>query len=141
MALLDRELDMINFPYQYGEVVPPRPYGQGLTSKIIDTGEALIINSDVTGRSKEIGAEVLGKLAQSYLGVPIIVEGRSEGVISVQSTTQRGRRTTLTISVSSRRSPPTSGLRSTTPGCSPRHSRRVPRPRQPTRRRARSWPR
>src|SRR3954454_13327299 len=90
VALLDRELDMINFPYQYGEVVPPRPYGQGLTSKIIDTGEALILNSEVSARSKEIGAEVLGKMAKSYLGVPIIVEGRSEGVISVQSTTREG---------------------------------------------------
>jgi GAF domain-containing protein/DNA-binding response OmpR family regulator len=90
VALLDRELDMINFPFQYGDVIPSRPNGFGLTSKIIETGEALVINSDVDQRTQEIGATSMGRTARSYLGVPIVVEGRSEGVISVQSTTRDG---------------------------------------------------
>ncbi len=87
VALLDRELDMINFPFQYGDVIPSRPNGVGLTSKIIETGEALVINSEVDRHIHEIGATSTGRTARSYLGVPIVVEGRSEGVISVQSTT------------------------------------------------------
>ena len=66
------------------------PYGEGLTSRIIATTEALILNSEVNRRSEELGASVRGKESLSYLGVPIVVDGRSEGVISVQSTTREG---------------------------------------------------
>ena len=40
------------FPFQHGDDLESVPYGQGLTSKIIETGEALIINSDVTRRGQ-----------------------------------------------------------------------------------------
>ncbi len=52
VALLDRATDMIDFPYQYGEAASSRSYGEGLTSKIIDTGKALIINTDVDRRAE-----------------------------------------------------------------------------------------
>jgi len=81
---------MINFPYRHGDVSGSRPRGEGLTSKIIDTGEALLLNSDVDGRVAAMGTKRVGKAARSYLGVPITVEGRAEGVISVQSTEREG---------------------------------------------------
>ncbi len=90
VALLDRERNMIDFVYEHGEDNESMPYGEGLTSRIIGTGEALILNSDVNRRTQELGASVLGRESLSYLGVPIVVEGRSEGVISVQSTTREG---------------------------------------------------
>jgi len=90
VALLDRDTDMINFPYRHGDVSGSRRRGEGLTSKIIDTGEALLLNSDVDGRAAALGAKRVGKEARSYLGVPITVEGRAEGVISVQSTEREG---------------------------------------------------
>jgi len=90
VALLDRDTDMINFPYRHGDVSGSRPRGEGLTSKIIDTGEALLLNSDVDGRVAAMGTKRVGKAARSYLGVPITVEGRAEGVISVQSTEREG---------------------------------------------------
>ena len=90
VALVDRESDMINFPYQHGEDNDSMPLGEGLTSRIIESGEALILNTDVGRRSKELGARIFGKEAMSYLGVPIMVEGQSEGVISVQSTVREG---------------------------------------------------
>jgi signal transduction histidine kinase/CheY-like chemotaxis protein/tetratricopeptide (TPR) repeat protein len=90
VALLDRATDIINFPYRHGDVSVSRRHGEGLTSKIIDNGEALLLNSDVRGRVKAMGAKRLGKEALSYLGVPITVEGRAEGVISVQSTEREG---------------------------------------------------
>ena len=90
VALLDHERGMIDFPYQYGDRIQSMPFGEGLTTGILKSGEALILNSDVARRSKELGAPTVGKESMSYLGVPIVVEGQSEGVISVQSATREG---------------------------------------------------
>ena len=65
-------------------------FGEGLTSRIIQSGKALIINQEADRRGLELGATVIGKQALSYLGVPIPVGGRSLGVISVQSTHEEG---------------------------------------------------
>ena len=90
VALLDRTRGMIDFPYRFGEASTSIAYGQGLVSKIIDTGQALILNADVGRRSHEIGATVVGREARSYLGVPIVVDGVSQGVISVQNAEREG---------------------------------------------------
>ncbi len=90
VALLDRATGMIDFPYRHGEENASIAYGEGLTSKIIETGEALILNSDIDRRSAELGASILGRQARSYLGVPIVVEGVSQGVISVQNAEREG---------------------------------------------------
>src|SRR5690606_41096757 len=71
VALLDRENDLINFPYAYGDDLKPIAFGEGLTSQIIQTREPLLINQDLTGRHVELGIEHIGKQAASYLGVPI----------------------------------------------------------------------
>ncbi len=90
VALLDRATDMIHFPYRYGDVSVSRRRGEGLTSKIIDSGQALILNSDIDRKAEALGTLRVGREARSYLGVPITVDGRSEGVISVQSTQREG---------------------------------------------------
>ncbi len=90
VALLDRAAGTIDFAYQYGEKNESLRYGEGLTSRIIDSGEALILNTDVSQRSQDLGARLSGKETLSYLGVPIFVAGRCEGVISVQSTEREG---------------------------------------------------
>ncbi len=90
IALLDRQRGMIDFPFRHGEDNGSLRFGDGLTSKIIETGEALIINSDVNQRTIQLGAGIVGRESLSYLGVPIVVEGQSEGVISVQSTSREG---------------------------------------------------
>ena len=90
VALLDRVTGMIDFPYRYGEENTSIKYGEGLTSKIIETGQALIFNSDIDRRTQEIGATIQGRQARSYLGVPITVDGEAQGVISVQSAEQEG---------------------------------------------------
>src|SRR4029077_17575325 len=82
VALLDRASDMIHFPYRHGDVSASRRHGEGLTSRIIDSGKALLLNTDIKGRIAAMGTTRLGKQALSYLGVPIVVEGRAEGVIS-----------------------------------------------------------
>ena len=91
VALLDQDTQTINFPYEYGEKFTPMNLGEGLTSKIILSGEPLLINRDLEGRRKEMGASLIGKQASSYLGVPIFGGGQAIGVISVQSLTEEGR--------------------------------------------------
>ncbi|MFU8861414.1 MAG: GAF domain-containing protein, partial [Cyclonatronaceae bacterium] len=85
LALLDRKAEMIEFPYVYGETLDTMPLGEGLTSQILRTGEPLLINSDFSGRTQELGVDIVGKSVSSYLGVPIMVGTAATGVISVQS--------------------------------------------------------
>ncbi len=90
VALLDEKSNTINFPYTFGEALTPLPYGQGLTSKIIETGKPLLINQDIDKRRSELGATQVGIQASSYLGVPIFLSGKAIGVVSVQNTVQEG---------------------------------------------------
>lgn len=88
LALLDRETNMINFPYGRGDEFPPMPFGEGLTSRIIQTGQPLLINSSIDEKRAELGVKRIGKPAASFLGVPIPVRENIIGVISIQSTKQ-----------------------------------------------------
>jgi signal transduction histidine kinase/DNA-binding response OmpR family regulator/nitrate/nitrite-specific signal transduction histidine kinase len=88
VALLDRSSGVINFPYQVGEEFTPLPLGEGLTSKIIESGQPLLINRDIAERRAQLGATLVGKQARSYLGVPIMAGKEAIGVLSVQSMTQ-----------------------------------------------------
>jgi GAF domain-containing protein/CheY-like chemotaxis protein len=90
VALLDRASGMINFPYQYGDTIESRPHGEGMTSRIIESGKPLVLNSDIDQQVEALGVKRRGKSARSYLGVPIVVDGRAEGVISVQNTEKEG---------------------------------------------------
>ena len=88
VALLDSQTNMINFPYAFGEQMPSLPLGKGLTSKIIQTGQPLLINQDMIAQRAALGVALTGREALSYLGVPILAGGQAIGVISVQSTQQ-----------------------------------------------------
>ncbi len=90
VALLDEHTNLINFPYTFGEELTPMDIGEGLTGKIIQTGEPLLLNEAVDRQTQELGTAVIGKQARSYLGVPIFVSGNPVGVISVQSTELEG---------------------------------------------------
>ena len=91
LALLNKKTKMIYFPYQYGEIMPARKIGDGLTSKIIMSGEPLLINKDLTIKHEEMGISQMGTPASSYLGVPIPEGEEFIGVLSVQSTEQENR--------------------------------------------------
>ncbi len=91
VSLLDRATMMLQFPYTFGEEALPRPFGTGLTSQIIRTGQALLINEDMERNSAKLGVQQVGRSTASYLGVPIPSGGQVIGVISVQSTDQEGR--------------------------------------------------
>jgi signal transduction histidine kinase/DNA-binding response OmpR family regulator len=91
VALWDKETNVIKFPYGYGEDFTPIQMGEGLTSKIILTGEPLLINEEVDKHTRQLGVENIGAPAASYLGVPIPVGNEYIGAISVQSTVQENR--------------------------------------------------
>ncbi|MDI4635111.1 GAF domain-containing protein [Pelomonas sp. V22] len=91
VALLDEAAGLVRFPYTHGDEFSPLQPGEGLTGKIIETGQALLLNEDVDGAADALGATQVGAQTASYLGVPVFVEGRAIGVISVQSTRQKGR--------------------------------------------------
>ena len=93
VALHDRASDMIDFAY-YCEQGERRPnpsmrFGEGLTSRILQTREPLLLNHATA--FEETGVAVVGTPAKSYLGVPILAGSQAIGVISVQSTQQAGR--------------------------------------------------
>ncbi|MFN8388525.1 MAG: GAF domain-containing protein, partial [Anaerolineales bacterium] len=71
VALLDKETNLIHFPYQVGETFDTLILGEGLTSTIIQTGEPLLINKDIKERREQLGTKLVGREALSYLGVPI----------------------------------------------------------------------
>jgi PAS domain S-box-containing protein len=89
VALHDEAAGLIAFPYNWelGEHIsePPMPFGEGLTSQIIESGEPLL--EDSSGGDRPI----VGTPSKSYLGVPIWGGDRAIGVISVQSTREEGR--------------------------------------------------
>jgi signal transduction histidine kinase/DNA-binding response OmpR family regulator len=94
VALHDEATELIEFPYFFedGVVDRTRPtirYGEGLTSKVLQDRRPLLINRAEAW--DELGVTTLGTQAKSYLGVPILLEGRAIGVISVQSTKDSGR--------------------------------------------------
>ncbi len=91
LALLNPKTKIINFPYQYGDNMAPMKLGEGLTSKIILTGEPLLLNKDVGELTEQFGIQQIGLPSASYLGVPIPVGDENIGVLSVQSTEKENR--------------------------------------------------
>jgi signal transduction histidine kinase len=92
VALLDTAGTAIDFPYYYenGSREPPASisYGEGWTSRILATGEPLLINTEEERDSFE--TRLLGTPPKSYLGVPILVGEQAIGVLAVQSTRDEG---------------------------------------------------
>jgi GAF domain-containing protein len=86
LALLDKDREMIEFPYGYGDEYPPLKLGDGLTSRIILKKEPLLINKETDREKEGLGAKRIGTPSASFLGVPIPVGDEIIGVLSVQST-------------------------------------------------------
>ena len=85
LAIHDHKTNMLHFPYYFGDVGESRPFGNGITEKIILSKEPLLVNHDLAEAYDKIKAEKKGEMVESYLGVPILAGEKSLGVISVQS--------------------------------------------------------
>ena len=93
VALLDEATQMIEFPYysEGGRREPQEPLqlGQGLTSRILQSREPMLLNTNE--QFERLGTRGIGTIALSWLGVPILVGEQAIGVISVQSSIDAGR--------------------------------------------------
>jgi PAS domain S-box-containing protein len=93
VALHDEPSGRIDFAYYYesGERRDEASleYGKGLTSRIINAGEPLVLNR--SEQYEDVATSTIGTPSRSYLGVPIVVGEKAIGVISVQSTREEGR--------------------------------------------------
>jgi PAS domain S-box-containing protein/putative nucleotidyltransferase with HDIG domain len=88
IALYDSAQDLISFPYFVDEEdtapVPKKP-GKGLTEYVIRTGRPLLCDEatdrELRSRSE---VEVVGAPSAIWLGVPLIVDGKTTGAMVVQ---------------------------------------------------------
>lgn len=91
VALLEPTGEWIEFPYAYGENMTPIRNGEGITSRILQLGQPVMYNLDDDENTRQLADIMVGRKAQSYLGVPIFVRGKAVGVISVQFVEIEGR--------------------------------------------------
>jgi GAF domain-containing protein len=88
IALYNPKTNSINIPYLYEEgsfsSVDTFPLGEGLTSILIRTGEALMLVEDTEKRAAAMGAKISGRPAMSWLGVPLLTQGEAIGALIIQ---------------------------------------------------------
>ncbi|MGH2569206.1 MAG: PAS domain S-box protein, partial [Bacteroidota bacterium] len=88
IALYDEKQDMISFPYFVDEVdqpSPPQRPGKGLTEYVLRTGESLLCDERIHGELMKRGeAELVGAISPIWLGVPLVIEQKTIGVMAVQ---------------------------------------------------------
>ena len=89
VALYDPKSNVVSFPlaFERGQRVrwAARQAGEGLTEYIIRSRQPLLIQENVDERLRELGIEMIGTEALSWLGVPLIVGGQVLGVMAAQS--------------------------------------------------------
>jgi signal transduction histidine kinase/ActR/RegA family two-component response regulator len=94
VALYDHAKGQIDFPYDLdaGQRLAGRSIklGEGLTSRIIQTRQSLLLNREALQQQALAGTTPLGTPARSFLGVPIIAGDEPIGVISVQNIERDG---------------------------------------------------
>jgi PAS domain S-box-containing protein len=92
ISTYDRETNLQYFPYmiergrrQHQEPIPALERGFG--AHILRTRQPLMINQEMERRRAEVSSYAIGggDLAQSYLGVPLVIAGEAKGVISLQN--------------------------------------------------------
>jgi two-component system cell cycle sensor histidine kinase/response regulator CckA len=88
IALYDEKEDLLSFPYFVDEVdlpAPPQKPGKGLTEYVLKTGKSLLCNEEMTEvLLREGKADIVGIPSPIWLGVPLKIEGKSIGVMTVQ---------------------------------------------------------
>lgn len=93
IALYDSAKDEVTFALAVTDGQLSRPYtvrraGQGLTEYIIRNRRPVLIPDNLPQRLAEMGIEPSGRMAFSWLGVPLLVGDQILGVMAVQSYTR-----------------------------------------------------
>lgn len=85
-------INFVHFTEQGRQVqINPIPLGEGLSSIVIRSRQALLLEKDAQARAAALGAKVVGQLAKSWLGVPLLLQGRVIGIMIVQDFELEGR--------------------------------------------------
>ncbi len=89
IALLSEDGGSIDFPYsadEYDRERRARRLGRGMTEYVLRTGRPLLADREVSRRLEESGEVVsIGTESVHWLGVPLMSEDRTIGVLAVQS--------------------------------------------------------
>ncbi|HXF06809.1 MAG TPA: PAS domain S-box protein, partial [Blastocatellia bacterium] len=89
IALYDAGTEMLSFPYfvdEKDEPPAPRQRGRGLTEYVLRTGEPLLACREGIMKLIERGeVELIGTIPVDWLGVPLKVNDKAIGVLTVQS--------------------------------------------------------
>lgn len=89
VAFQDADRDEIVFMLEVedGRILPKRqrPRIRALTEHVIATGRSLLISEDLNSYAQLHGLVVSGRPSLSWMGVPLMLKGRPEGVIALQS--------------------------------------------------------
>jgi GAF domain-containing protein/HAMP domain-containing protein len=95
IAVYDKENELIHIPYmmEKGEhqQIDPFPLGEGLTSRLIQTRQPLLLAHEAKKRADALGAKVVKGYARSWLGVPMLLSGEPVGALVVQDLEREGR--------------------------------------------------
>jgi PAS domain S-box-containing protein len=96
IMLLDRQTNMIQVPYEYDraeggyiDYVEPFPLGTGLSSRVINTAQPLMVNTleEEIANGAYFPPEIIekgsGSFSQSWLGVPILSSEQVLGLIAL----------------------------------------------------------
>ncbi len=88
IALFDEEQNLLTFPYVVDEMdeVAPHAPGKSLTAYVLRTGKPLLGTPEVLDELTASGAlEIVGTRPVDWLGIPLNVEDKTIGVLTVQS--------------------------------------------------------
>ena len=89
LALYDEPSGLLSFPLRVKDkaalpALAPRPLGNGLIEYVLRSGQPRLLNGDVRLEAEALGFAVIGRPSTSWLGAPMLAEGRAIGVISLQ---------------------------------------------------------
>ncbi|MCJ7517730.1 MAG: PAS domain S-box protein, partial [Methanomassiliicoccales archaeon] len=89
IALHDALTDTLSFPYFVDEHDPtplPRKACRGLTEYVLHSGRPLLASAQEVRELSDRGEiDIIGTIPVSWVGVPLLIEGRTVGVIVIQS--------------------------------------------------------
>jgi GAF domain-containing protein len=95
LAMYDKSLDMVDIHmFSEGEEIDPsslrRQGGKGITEYVISTNRSLLLEDNVAERVSELDLELYGRVAESWVGVPMTTGKQVIGMIAVQHFTKSG---------------------------------------------------
>ncbi len=92
ISLYDSVHSILSFPYfvdEFDTPPEPKPLGRGLTEYVLRTGQALLALPEVFSELERRGeVESIGAPSIDWLGVPLNIDGKTIGVLVVQTYTE-----------------------------------------------------